>query len=591
MAVAATAGAGGIPLLWSSLLVEELLRNAIDYFCISPGSRSTPLTVAVARHPQARSIVCHDERGAAFHALGYARATGKPAVLLCTSGTAAANYYPALIEAAMDHVPMLILSADRPPELQETGANQTIRQSHLFGSYPKWYFELPCPTQSIVAAVVLTAIDQAIYQSLSCPAGPVHLNCAFREPLEPVAPTVAPDYLNLLAGWLGGATPYTHYPLARPTPAPDAIDLIGRLVRDTKTGLAIVGRLTTAAERRAVERLLRRLQWPACADITSGLRLGDGPVAHYFDQLLLSTAFRTHCRPTVLLHIGRQTVSKRLLQFISRLPSLEHYLVIQDHPDRYDPLHRVTCHVETAIDLFCTALLERLESWTGTEQTQQLAPLSATVGAVVRAFVQADRPLDEIAVAHVLSEHIPAEHGLWLASSMPIRDMDMYASPVGPPVRVGANRGASGIEGGIAAAAGFAVGLQRPVTLVSGDLSLLHDLNSLALLRKIQQPLIIVALNNDGGGIFSFLPIAAYDDVFEEFFAAPHGLRFQAAAGLFGLDYAAPATVAEFVASYRAAVAAGHSCLIEVSTERRENHRLHQALQRCIAERINSHWA
>lgn len=581
--------AGSLNRLWSSLLIEELARHGVEYCCISPGSRSSPLTVAAARHRRVRTIVCHDERGAAFHALGYARAAGKPAVLLCTSGTAAANYYPALIEAALDHVPLLALSADRPPELQETGANQTIRQSHLFGSYCKWFFALPCPTPTIAPAMLLTTVNQAVYQALGYPAGPVHLNCAFREPLEPATQPVAPDYLDSLSRWLESNTPYTRYPPARPMPVSDDVERISQLIDAAPAGLAVVGRLSAAVERDAVERLLRRLQWPVHADVTSGLRLGAGPVTYYFDQLLLSAALRSRYRPTVLLHLGGQVVSKRLLEFIDDSPSLEHYIVVQPHPGRYDPTHRVSWHVEAAIEPFCEALSARLEPGGG--QARELTALSAAVDAVTQAFIESEPSLNEIAVARTLSEHIPADHGLWLASSMPIRDMDMYASPAGPPVRVGANRGASGIEGGVAAAAGFAVGLNRPVTLLTGDLALLHDLNSLLLVTKIQQPLIIVVINNDGGGIFSFLPIAAYEDVFEPYFVAPHGLRFQAAAQLFGLDYAAPATLVEFIACYRAALAAGKSSLIEVITDRDENRRLHRTLQRAIVERIDRHWA
>jgi 2-succinyl-5-enolpyruvyl-6-hydroxy-3-cyclohexene-1-carboxylate synthase len=207
--------------LWAYLIIEELVRNGIDYFVISPGSRSTPLTVGVAQNSSAQHIICVDERSAAFHAVGYARATGKPAVLICTSGSAAANYFPAVIEAATDGVPMIILSADRPPELRQTGANQTINQVNLYGAYPNWQFDLPCPTAEIEPKMVLTTIDLAVSRSQQSPSGVVHLNWMFREPL---APTDAPiDIPASLRQWQKSEAPYTRY--ARKLTIPAAVEI------------------------------------------------------------------------------------------------------------------------------------------------------------------------------------------------------------------------------------------------------------------------------------------------------------------------------------------------------------------------------
>ncbi len=572
--------------LWSSLLIEELARNRIDYCCISPGSRSAPLTVAAARHPRMRTLLCLDERGAAFHALGYARAGGKPAVLLCTSGTAAANYLPAVIEAAMDRLPLLVLSADRPPESQETGANQTIRQRGLFGSYAKWEFELPCPAVNIAPPLVLTTLDQALYQARNSPCGPVHLNVPFREPLAPVLAPVAEDYCEPLGPWLKSQAPFTVYAPRRSLPTPEAITDIVQLLTHS-TGLVVVGRLESALDRTAVIRLLQRLQWPVVADIASGLRLGapGAPLLPYFNQLLLSPRFRAHYRPAVVLHIGGQIVSKRLPEFIQQLQP-PHYIAIKDHPFRYDPGHQFSRHLEADIAAFCQAMLEQIEPRSPAADTQTLLDLSTAVGEVIDHSNLLEQAISEIAVARLLSAQLPARHGMWLASSMPIRDMDMVGGLRESDIPIGANRGASGIEGSIAAAAGFAVGLQTPVTLIVGDLAFLHDLNSLALLKKIRQPLTVVLINNNGGGIFSFLPIAGFADVFEDYFGTPHALGFQAAAQLFGIDYAAPKTNGELLEVYRTAVAAGRSTLIEVVTDRRQNYDLHQALQSRIVARI-----
>ena len=487
----------------------------------------------------------------------------------------------------MDRLPLLVLSADRPPELQETGANQTIRQWRLFGSYTKWEFELPCPAETIAPQWVLTTLDQALYQTRNSPCGPVHLNIPFREPLAPVVTPVAESYGEALGPWLTSQAPFTVYAPRRSIPTPAAIGAITDRLNGS-TGLVCIGRLDTEVERTAVIRLLQRLQWPVFADITSGLRLGahSAPLLSYFDQLLLSQRFHAHYRPSMVLHIGGQVVSKRLPEFIQQLQPL-HYIAVKNHPFRYDPGHQLSHHLETDIAAFCQAVLERLELRPPPTDTRTLLDLSTAVGEVVDHFIQPEQAVSEIAVARLLSAQLPAGHGLWLASSMPIRDMDMVGGGRVGGVPIGANRGASGIEGSIAAATGFAVGLQTPVTLVVGDLAFLHDLNSLALSRKIQQPLTIVLINNNGGGIFSFLPIAGFADVFEDYFGTPHSLGFQAAAQLFAIDYAAPRTNAGLLEVYRAAVATGRSTLIEVFTDRRENYDLHQTLQSRIVARID----
>ncbi|MEE4375906.1 MAG: 2-succinyl-5-enolpyruvyl-6-hydroxy-3-cyclohexene-1-carboxylic-acid synthase [Candidatus Competibacteraceae bacterium] len=576
-------------ILWASLLVEELLRNGVDYFCLSPGSRSTPLAVAAARHPNAVKRIIHDERGAAFHALGYARASGKPAVLICTSGTAVANYLPAVIEAAVDRVPLLVISADRPPELQETGANQTIRQTHLFGDYTKWYGELPCADTAIPARMVLTTVDQAVYRAKSVPSGPVHLNCAFREPLAPEKKPIDAEYTTDLRAWFADTTPWTQYQAPVRPLDKAALNRISTMLQGTTRGFIAVGRLHTAAERTAVAHLLQRLQWPVYADIASGLRLTaiDAPLIPYADQLYRSPELQSLGQPEIVLHIGGQCVSKRYLQFVETLPATTQYLLVDTHPCRDDPDHRVSYRLEADIEPFCRALgamvghLEPRELYTW---TQVLLDQSALVEHALAEFM-APPDLNEIAVARLLADHIPENHGLWLSNSMPVRDMDMYGKPQTRAVRVGANRGASGIDGTVASASGFAAGLQQPVTLLIGDLALLHDLNSLLLAQA--ERMTIVVINNDGGGIFSFLPIAGYEDVFEDYFATPHQLSFQSAATLFSLHYSAPQTRQEFIAAYQKALTSSRSTLIEVSTDRQDNLACHRRLQGMIAAHLN----
>jgi len=574
--------------LWGSLIVEELIRNGINYFCISPGSRSAPLTIAVSRNPCAKSIICFDERSAAFHALGYARAQGKPAVVVTTSGTAVANCFPAVLEAAMDALPLLVLSADRPPELLENGANQTIQQVNIFGEYVRWQFTLPCPDENITPQMVLTTVDHAVYMARRAPAGPVHLNCRFREPLAPVKKPFAPTYTQILDSWVTGHQPYTSYTASVLTLPLSDLQALAGVITQTHHGLMIAGRMQSEEEIKAVSRLASALNWPVFADITSGLRCGRTSIPnmiHYFDQLLLSERFKQYLHPDTILHIGAPMTSKRFLQYLEENHP-QHYIVVENHPFRHDPAHAVTTRIETHLPAFCESLLALDIKADTTEWFRQMSSYSQKINSIIDQYVAERKSVNEISVTRHIWRSIPSENGLFLASSMPIRDMDMFADTNGTAIKVGANRGASGIDGTIASAAGFAVGLDQPVTLLIGDLAFIHDLNSLTLLKKSAQPLIIVVINNHGGGIFSFVPIAKFKDVFEPYFATPHDLEFAPVAQCFEIDFYCPNTNEEFILAYQAALEKKQSAIIEIRTDRQENYAIHQELEKKIMAAI-----
>ena len=328
---------------WAQLIIEELLRCGVNYICIAPGSRSTPLVVAAARHPNIQTFIGHDERSLGFHALGYARATKSPAVIITTSGTAVANLYPAVVEAHSDSVPMLILTADRPPELIDTGANQTIRQDRFFGTYARWYADLPCPDNNIPPEMILTTVDQAVYRSKTGSPGPVHLNCRYREPLEPSACPVPAEYISKLQTWRNSQNPYTCYLSPKQTLSQTHIQSLTELIENTNDGMIVVGRLTSEEQIKAVFELAHRTQWTTYADISSGLRFSTLPLhlIRYYDQQLLSEQFNEHTKPSVVLHFGSHTTSKRLWQYFDENRP-RRYIVIKETPDRYDPAHYVT---------------------------------------------------------------------------------------------------------------------------------------------------------------------------------------------------------------------------------------------------------
>lgn len=572
--------AANINSLWGSLLVEELIRNGVDYFCLSPGSRSAPLAIAVANNPRARSFVHFDERGVAFHALGYVRATGKPAAVICTSGTAGANLLPAIVEASSDLLPLILLTADRPPELHDVGANQTIKQVGLFGNFVRWSFNLPCPDKVISLEMPLTTIDFAVHNAMRAPAGPVHLNCMFREPLAPIE--TGEDfrgYLSGIAGWLDSCEPYSMSLHATPSIDSMSLDKAQRIIEQATNGIIILGHLTNESANREALALAEQLQWPVFADITSGARLGtkDTLVIPFFNLALTSEQSKQELQPDTIIHIGGRVVSKRLMQWLEECP-LRNYLQLIDHPVRIDPIHRVTCRIETGITDFCRALSERVEPSSQRDYLTRWKQASDLIDNILERLIgEATIPV-EAGIARLLSKEMLQDTGLFLASSMPIRDVDIFAATDGPRLTVAANRGASGIDGTVASAAGFAVGLERPVTLLIGDLALLHDLNSLAILKDNPQPVIVVVINNNGGGIFGHLPISQCGQSFEKFFVTPHGFRFESAAKQFELDYHHASDLSELHAQYSHTVAQKGSSIIEITVDRAENMRFHERL-------------
>ncbi|HLA64054.1 MAG TPA: 2-succinyl-5-enolpyruvyl-6-hydroxy-3-cyclohexene-1-carboxylic-acid synthase, partial [Rhodothermales bacterium] len=485
--------------LWAGLLVEELVRQGVGLFVVAPGSRSAPLALAVAGHPTADVLVHVDERGGAYAALGYARATGRPAALVTTSGTAVANALPAVVEAAEDGVPLLLLTADRPPELRDTGANQTIRQPGLFGGYVRWSADVPAPSADVDPALVLTTAAQAVHRSLS-PPGPVHLNLMFREPLAPVADGA--DVTALVApleGWLTGGAPYTRY--GAPPAAPDdaVVAELAARVEGVARGVVVAGKSDDPALGAAAAHLAAALGWPLLPDLGSGARLGStSPETIPCADLVLTSDRMKRAPLDAVIHLGGPPTSKRLLTWLGAArPAV--WAVARRGPARYDPAHAVTHRIEADPALFAHALAA--EVIPPARPTAWLTGWRAVGDAVGAALEDAfsDDALTEPRTARVAAAAIPAGGGLVAAASMPVRDLDAFAAPGGAAVRVAANRGASGIDGTVGTAVGFARGLGAPTLLLIGDLALLHDLNALTLLRE-GPPVVVVAVNNDGGG-------------------------------------------------------------------------------------------
>ncbi|MDF3128833.1 2-succinyl-5-enolpyruvyl-6-hydroxy-3-cyclohexene-1-carboxylic-acid synthase [Kiritimatiellaeota bacterium B1221] len=566
-----------INLIWASLIVEECVRNGSDTFFLAPGSRCSPLTLAVARHPEAKCVQHFDERGLGFAALGFARATGRPGVVICTSGTAVSNLTPAVVEASMDAQPMLLLTADRPFELRNCGANQSIPQTQAFGAYVQWSMDLSTPDSSISPEAVLTTVDRA-FQSLR--KGPVHLNCPFREPLATQPDrTDSEAYLISLHEWDRDRSPYTSvYPsLAQP----DEISLYGlkELLGENAKVLIIAGGGCSEAEALAIEQLGELQRWPIVSDVTSGLHFGPrrNPLVRHVDALVGGFGFPDLLRPDHILQFGCRFLSKKLQLAIEAQPP-QTWIQVTGREGRFDPLHRVSHRFVTEIDRFCLFWDQERMLPTAPAWKQGWIDADGQVEELYHEQLDDAHTLTEPGVARAVTRMLPNLQGLVLGASMPVRDVNQFAARNKNQIHVACNRGASGIDGTLATAVGFARGLYQCVTVLLGDLSTLHDLNSLALVSKSKVPVIVIVINNRGGGIFHFLPVNDVSAEFENFFGTPHEWDFEHAAGQFDLPYARITDLEEFVQAYDEALSTRKSCLIEVETDRQQNLEQHAAL-------------
>ncbi len=535
---------------WANSVIDICLANGIDHFFVAPGSRCTPLTLAVARSSDAKVIQHFDERGLAFAALGYARATGQPGVFICTSGTAVANAFPAVIEASIEHVSMLLFTADRPPELHGSGANQTIDQKEVFGSYPKLFVNMPVPDAN---ASFTDSLDEGIAASKS---GPVHLNWMFREPFT--IEEVASETATSLPTRVSTSEKEVDAPL---------IELRGNV-------LIALGNCKPFEAQQVFE-LSEFLKCPILSDVTSGLRTG---------SLELPTDFFLP-KPDTILHFGDRMVSKSWHQWTESLREQSvDFIHVTSTGQTVNPNQLpVTQYQSSLIQIAekvvpCEVDPAFTKAWTDAAKARR---------EVVDQELASTKELSEPAVAYLVSKRCPTSHGLFLGNSTPIRDMDWFGEGMADKCRlVEANRGASGIDGLLATATGYAAGLKAATTVVLGDLSALHDLNSLSLVARSQFPMIVLVINNQAGHIFDLLPIRESSH-FEQFFATPHNYRFEDAAQMFGIEYRNVSDMEQLNESYTEALTREKSTVIEIMTDRTKNLEVRRRIKSKIAKCSN----
>jgi 2-succinyl-5-enolpyruvyl-6-hydroxy-3-cyclohexene-1-carboxylate synthase len=579
----------------ASAFAEELARGGLRRAVVSPGSRSTPLALALWRQPEIEVAVILDERSAGFFALGAAQASGEPVALLCTSGTAAANYHPAVCEADESAVPLVVLSADRPPELRGIGAGQTIDQIKLFGSAVRWFCEVGTHD----------ADDSGLlhYRSVACRAlaaargetrpGPVHLNLPWREPLAPLPVAGAVSATDPLALEGRDGRPLTAVTRIDLEPSAFLLEEMAGHIGDAIAGVIVAGRQLDPELREPLAHLARVSGFPILAEPTSQLRSGPhdrSQVIAGYDLLLRDESFARSVVPDFVLRFGEMPTSKPLRAWLAASGASE--IAVDPYGGWNEPSNRAAAILRADPTELASGWAARLEKeprgaperWIAAERAAQAALEDALGEAgddIATGTGDASSPISEPALHRALARAHADGDLVYTASSMPIRDQEAFLAAGEADALFLCNRGANGIDGLISSGIGAARASGRPTTIVTGDLGLLHDIGGLAALRDVSTPVRIVVIDNDGGGIFHFLPQqgALDSDEFEALLGTPRGVDTAKAAALFDL----PHHRLESLSDLPDALAAGTG-LIEVKTDRATNVAAHRHLQ----ERVHS---
>jgi 2-succinyl-5-enolpyruvyl-6-hydroxy-3-cyclohexene-1-carboxylate synthase len=618
---AAPAGPRDRNAVWAGVFLDEVARAGVRDVCISPGSRSTPLVLACARDPRFRTFVHLDERSSAFFALGVGKASGRPALVITTSGTAAANLFPAVVEAAQAEVPLLIATADRPHRLRDADANQAIDQLRLFGPSVRAFFEVAPPEVGDAPLRHLrTLAARSVALAVGLPAGPVHLNFPFDKPLEPPLgndaghdasrDTRAERTVVALPGGREGGRPHTHISRRRATVDRSDVERVAKLLAGCARGLVLAGPTEEpAALGSAVRRLARVAGLPLLADPLSGARFGVGSaeanVVAGYDLFLRDPAIRREMTPDLILRVGTTPTSAAAHVLLDECGGA--LQIVIDGGARWKDHHSdVEEYVRSYAPAFLEALSEHLaegaerKGTVDAERTEAAGAARSDAATARREWLECWRRAEELTrgavevelggeffegtVLSTVVAALASDESLFVSSSMPVRDLDAFGAPGDAPFAVFGNRGASGIDGIVSTALGVAAGGGGRVTAVLGDIAFYHDMNGLLAARDHGLDVTFVVIHNDGGGIFHMLPIREHEPDFTPFFATPHGLDFRHVARLYDLPYARvegaeglrEALVRRAESSSEDGEGKSTGCrIIEVRTDREQNRRRH----------------
>ena len=577
---------------FAAALFDELARGGIRDVCVCPGSRSAPLAIAAAQTPALRVWTHLDERAAAFFALGIAKASRTAVALVCTSGTAAANFLPAVVEANLSRVPLVVLTADRPPELRDWGAAQTIDQLRLFGSHARWFAELPLPEpRAELLRHIRATAARAVAIASGRRAGPVHLNVPVREPLAPV---VAPDDAAALdalddSDALRGrdGRPYLRVDETSTVPEAAQVRRLFAAMRAARRGVLLCGpddRDPALAP--ALARLARAAGWPLLADGASPLRtgphVGATPLCGAHDAFLRAERFAARHAPELVLRIGAPPTSKATAQWLDRHAGAELWILDPDGGFR-DPSHRAAEILRAEPAALCHALAAEWEQHAHPTSGPWLAAFVAAervAQAALTRGIETASALFAPAVVRALAAALPDGAALFASNSMPVRDVESFLSPATKRLRVLVSRGANGIDGITSTALGAAATLGAPFALLTGDIAFLHDVGGLHAAKRHGLSALCVVVNDDGGGIFSYLPVARCGAAvpFEELFTTPHGVDLAHATAFAGGRHACVTEASALATAFAHGLSEPGLQVVEARVDREANVAHHRAL-------------
>jgi 2-succinyl-5-enolpyruvyl-6-hydroxy-3-cyclohexene-1-carboxylate synthase len=555
-------------------LVDEWVRHGVTDACLAPGSRSAPLALALAGDDRIHLHVHLDERSASFFAIGLGRATGRAAVLVCTSGTAAATFHPAVLEAYHGRVPLIVCTADRPPELRDTGAGQTVDQVKLYGGAVRWFHEADVAGDRPGAGAEWRALaSRAVAEASGPPAGPVHLNLPFREPLVPTGEPLVE------APGRSDDRPWTAYGPGVRAPSVEMLDALAHLVADSPRGLIVAG-WGAGLRPSTVMRFAEAAGWPVLADPISNLRV-PGTISAY-DPLLRHPGFAAAQRPEVVLRVGGPLTNKVAMQWLDA----EIGQVFVDPDGTWlDPQHAVSGRMVADPELLLGALADAIDVMVDDDWVGRWRGADDSARAAIDGLIDEwDEPF-EGRIARDVVASLPTDSSFVVASSMPVRDVESFAR-ARDGITFHANRGVNGIDGFVSTALGLAAGSSSSVVALVGDLCFLHDANGLlgASARGVDATFVVV--DNDGGGIFSFLPQADLPDHFETLFGTPHGIDLAALALVHGVAVTEVARAGEIGGAVQDSIDAGGVRVVLVKTDRAANVTRHREVWAAVADSL-----
>ncbi len=568
---------------WARAIAAELAGSDVRDVCITPGSRCTPLTDAFSRHEKIDVFSHLDERSSAFFALGRARVTGRPTPLVCTSGTGAANFHPAVLEANRSRVPMLLLTADRPPELLESGANQTVDQNRLYGSATRWFRQLPEPgTNPRKLRALRTLVCRAVRVAGGPPAGPVHLNVPFRKPLEPTR-----SVARTANSPSDGVSPKVRWSPARIDPDPEPLRELLQRLQKRERGLLWCGpRNPFEGGNGAIARLSRATGFPLLADPLSGLRHGpwvnQTPVLGGYDGFLHPALPADPPPPEIVVRLGgAPTASRTLLQYFNQLDATQ--ITVRSDADWEDPAFRTGWFIEAEASRLAEELSDRLES-PGVDEPwrREWEQCEANYWKNLEGLPWED--LFEGFVVREIVRAAPEEALLFVSNSLPVRDLQRYAPPTGRRHTLLGNRGVSGIDGILSSAFGAGSAASNPLLVITGDIAFSPYIIGLLALERLGLDAPVFVFNNDGGGIFHMLPIEDHDPPFTPYVKTPHGLEFEHAAHQYNCRYRKVRSPGELSRSLEEALRREGSHVIEVPTDAEASQRRRERLLRSPTE-------